>query len=218
MIELSVGEVSEDVLVNFQIDENGCYYNRKLEGVIEKREDYSKSRSENGSKGGRPRKETTEKPYENHMVIENETIEKPYAKAYENHSENENENINEIVNDIYNYWNSKNIIKHRELKSDMEKAIKSALKIYSADEIKTYIDRYSQLLSDEQYFFTYEWSLKDFLTRKDGISSFTDEGSKWVSYCSYKGKKRGEEKKSEDDPFASLMKRIEMGEDLNDSK
>jgi hypothetical protein len=32
--------------------------------------------------------------------------------------------------------------------------------------------------------------LAEFLTRKEGISSFTDEGTKWVNYCSENSKKQ----------------------------
>jgi hypothetical protein len=110
-----------------------------------------------------------------------ETICLPYAKAYENHNEIENEIIN-VIKDIFNYWNDKNIIKHRELTEDISKAIEKALKLYKEEEIKTYIDRYAKVIGDKDYFWHYKWSLKDFLTRKDGISSFTDEGSKWVNY------------------------------------
>jgi hypothetical protein len=94
-------------------------------------------------------------------------------------------NTNTITNDITNifdYWNSKNIIKHRELTEDISKAIEKALKTYKEEGIKTYIDRYAKVIGDRDYFWHYKWSLKDFITRKDGISAFTDEGSKWVNY------------------------------------
>lgn len=86
------------------------------------------------------------------------------------------------ISSIFEYWNTKDIIKHRELTDDIAKAIDKALKVYPEEAIKTYIDRYAKVVGDESYFFAYKWTLKDFLTRKDGISSFTDEGSKWVSY------------------------------------
>ena len=96
--------------------------------------------------------------------------------------------ISNSCSNIFNYWNDKNIIKHRELTGDISKAIEKALKVYSEEEIKTYIDRYAKVIGDKDYFWHYKWSLKDFLTRKEGISSFTDEGSKWVNY---KEKKKG---------------------------
>ena len=104
-------------------------------------------------------------------------------------------NIYYLISNIFNYWNDKNIIRHRELTEDISKSIEKALKSYSEEEIKTYIDRYATVIGDKNYFFNYKWSLKDFLSRKDGISAFTDEGSKWVNY---KGSNSNGEKAQED--------------------
>lgn len=55
-IRLSVGNVSVDVLSKFQQDENGLYFNARLEMEIVKRSQFVDSRRVNGSKGGRPSK------------------------------------------------------------------------------------------------------------------------------------------------------------------
>lgn len=89
--------------------------------------------------------------------------------------------------DIFNYYNSKNIIIHRELTDEIQKSIAKALKKYSVEQLKTYIDRYAKVIKDNRYFFDYKWSLKDLLDRKGGISSFADDGSKWVDYCNKVG-------------------------------
>lgn len=99
-------------------------------------------------------------------------------------------NISTLISNIFNYWNTKNIIVHRELNDTIHKAIEKALKNYSEEEIKTYIDRYDTVIKDEKYFWSYKWGLTEFLTRKEGISSFTDEGTKWVNYCSENSKKQ----------------------------
>ena len=91
-------------------------------------------------------------------------------------------NILSLISNIFNYWNTKNIIVHKTLTDDIGKSIEKALINYTEEEIKLCIDRYDKILRDTEYFFKYKWSLKDFLNRKDGISSFTDEGSKWNSY------------------------------------
>ena len=95
-IDLQISNVSTYVLDKFDQDEDGNYYNTRLEEEIAKRENYAKSRYENGCKGGRPKK-TIEKPY----GFENETICQTIAKPTQNHSENENinENINKSIND-----------------------------------------------------------------------------------------------------------------------
>ena len=98
-------------------------------------------------------------------------------------------NIYNLISNIFNYWNNSNIMVHRELTEDMDKAIRKALKKYSEEEIKTYIDRYAEVFHDTTYWWHYKWSITDFLTRKDGISSFTDEGTKWANYCEDKSRK-----------------------------
>lgn len=92
---------------------------------------------------------------------------------------------------IFEHWNSKNIIKHREITPQIAKAINKALASYDEDTICMLIDRYAQVIADETFFFDYKWTLKDFLSRKDGISSFTDEGSKWASYQQHISKPKG---------------------------
>jgi uncharacterized protein YdaU (DUF1376 family) len=66
----------EDVFKKFIKDEDGKYYNQRLEDEINKRKNYSKSRSKNRSK-----KPNTSFSYVSHME-----------------NENENENINTIEN------------------------------------------------------------------------------------------------------------------------
>ncbi len=105
-------------------------------------------------------------------------------------------NIYTLISNIFNYWNTKNIMTHRELNEDMDKAIRKALKKYSDEEIKTYIDRYAEVFHDETYWWHYKWSITEFLTRKDGISSFTDEGTKWANYCEWKLRKGASNDKS----------------------
>lgn len=75
----------------FKQDEDGLYFNERMDKEQNKRQNYSLSRSENGKKGGRPKKhmESEGEAYENHML----TI----CKAYEKHSENENENIDKSI-------------------------------------------------------------------------------------------------------------------------
>lgn len=80
------------VMSKFAKDKDGNWYNRRLDEEIKRREEYARSRSEIGKKGGRPRKENPEAsenhtetlcfPYENHK----KSTDKSIAKACENHS------------------------------------------------------------------------------------------------------------------------------------
>lgn len=52
-----VGSVSVTLKNKFLIDEDGLWYNKRLEKEAEKRKKFAESRARNGSKGGRPKKE-----------------------------------------------------------------------------------------------------------------------------------------------------------------
>ena len=71
----------ERIFSKFKRNEQGLYYNERMEEERLKRQNYSLSRSQNGKKGGRPKK---------HM----ESICLPYEK----HSENDNNNITTTTN------------------------------------------------------------------------------------------------------------------------
>ncbi|MGP8217053.1 MAG: hypothetical protein ACLQQ4_15905 [Bacteroidia bacterium] len=55
MAKQLVGDVSKPLRAKFRVDENGCWYNIRLEKEIKAREKFIKSRRSNGNKGGRPR-------------------------------------------------------------------------------------------------------------------------------------------------------------------
>ena len=75
------------VLGKFLIDDEGLYYNRRLEEEIRKRKEFIQKQHENGKKGGRPRK-TQEKPTGFVWVNPNES-----------HYENENDKSFNLVKD-----------------------------------------------------------------------------------------------------------------------
>ena len=79
-IRLSLGSVSVDVLSKFSKDQAGNFYNERLQDEIEKRIQFTESRRNNGSKGGRPKNNT-----------------KPIGLAKHNHMEDVNENENEDI-------------------------------------------------------------------------------------------------------------------------
>lgn len=76
-IRFSVGNVSVKLKSKFRIDENGFWFNERLESETEKRNKFTKSRRDNGSMGGRPKKQKTDRlsvglPTDNHMGNANE--------------------------------------------------------------------------------------------------------------------------------------------------
>lgn len=123
-----------------------------------------------------------------------------YAQQVENDmpTKNTKKNTN-IENNIYSHWNSKEIIVHKSLTKDMEKVIEKALKKYSDNEIVQAIDTYSEILESD-FYFNYKWSLVDFLNRKNGISTFMEEGSNKANYDEYLNKKSKEKNNSTEKP------------------
>ena len=79
-IRLCLGSVSVDVLSKFTKDKQGNFYNERLSEEIEKRIQFTESRRNNGSKGGRPKNNT-----------------KPIGLAKHNLMEDVNENENEDI-------------------------------------------------------------------------------------------------------------------------
>lgn len=107
-INLNISNLSQDVLNKFTIDEDGNYYNERLEFEIGKRDKFIKHQSENGKKGGRPKK-PKRNPKETQSESENEPKKKPLEN--ENENDNDNDNINEIINkniivEIIDYLNN----------------------------------------------------------------------------------------------------------------
>ena len=118
-IRLSVGNVSVDLLSKFQQDENGLYFNARLEKEIEKRSQFVDSRRVNGSKGGRPQKPLglpSAKPYG-----------KPDGKPTEKLIEDVN--VNEIINIVSSYFESKYI------NNETKKVLLKLLESYKKEDI-----------------------------------------------------------------------------------
>ena len=112
--------------------------------------------------------------------------------------------ISNSISNIFNYWNDKNIIKHKELNQDTKKAIEKALKTYKEEEIKEYIDRYNKVLKDKDWYFDTKWTLAEFLKQKNGISNFTDEGSKWINYLKHYEKSAPNCKTQQNDDYVNV--------------
>jgi len=108
-------------------------------------------------------------------------------KRNRNRNKKRSTHLNIISNNIYSHWNSKQIIVHKSLTEDMKKAIEKTLKKYSEIEIVQAIDTYSEILESD-FYFSYKWSLVDFLNRQKGISTFMNDGSNKVNYEEHKKK------------------------------
>lgn len=113
-------------------------------------------------------------------MLENNNKNNIYEEK-ENIKEKKEEEL-ETINKIFDFWNSLNIIKHSKLNETRIKAIKNRLKEYPEEIIMIAMRHYEIVLHDSNSFWNYTWSLEDFLNRKNGFTTFLDDGSNWVSY------------------------------------
>lgn len=89
---------------------------------------------------------------------------------------------NKTRQEIFNHWISKkSLIQHKTLTDNIAKAIDKALKIYDVRTICLAINRYDVMLRST-YWLNYKWSLEDFLSQKNALPDFLDDGSKWVTF------------------------------------
>jgi len=90
-------------------------------------------------------------------------------------------NTDNISKHILSFWNSKEIVKHKETK-DLLDRIKAAVKKYGKDNILKAIEYYSLIYKDKKYFYDNIWRLDNFLKQRNGVSSFLDDGQVWMNY------------------------------------
>jgi len=122
-IRLLVGSVSDMLRNKFGIDENGFWFNSRLEIETEKRARFIESRLLNGKKGGRPPKNEQKR-------------EKPLGYATNNLIENEN-----IIENIVDYLNKKTEKKFKSSSTSTKKYIQARIKDgYELEDFKKVID------------------------------------------------------------------------------
>ena len=80
--------------------------------------------------------------------------------------------LKETILSIYNYWNEQEIIIHKKITPEIETAIKTTLKEYPEEDIMRGIANYAEIQKNDEYYFKYAWTLKDFLKR--GLTKFLD--------------------------------------------
>jgi hypothetical protein len=88
----------------------------------------------------------------------------------------------DIYSRLFDFWNEQKIIVHKQINSDMEKAMEKLLypgnghTPYEPKEIATAMKNYGIVVNGDEYFFSYKWSLIDFISGKKGqnLEKFLD--------------------------------------------
>ncbi|HUM44919.1 MAG TPA: hypothetical protein PKI14_18390, partial [Fervidobacterium sp.] len=132
-----------------------------------------------------------------------------------NKNDKNDKNDKNIYIVIFDYWNSKKIIVHKKLTDKIKRKISGALATYSPDELKKAIDNYHTVLTSDKYYWTYKWTLEDFLQR--GVEKFLADAcfenykkDKGTSQQFTKAPNKGnfDQRKYDNDYFDKLYKEV----------
>jgi predicted phage replisome organizer len=87
----------------------------------------------------------------------------------------------ENIYTVFEHWNGKKIIVHKELNQKRKSSIHARLENYRVEDIIEAIDNYECVLISDDYFWTYKWSLEDFLNPKN-LDKFLEINSPLINF------------------------------------
>ena len=108
-------------------------------------------------------------------------------------------NNKQYIHSVFDHWNEQKIMVHKDIKSH-QAHISSRLKVYSHDEVIEAISNYKKIIDSPDHYFTYKWTLKDFLQK--GLDKFLSVND---PFTNYKEKDFGKSKTRELDDFCERL-------------
>lgn len=191
---------NEEIFSKFKIDEEGNYYNERLEIEVNKRKAYSESRRNNRKK--KEEKETYEKDMKN------------ICNSYEEHMENENININKNIDLIKNKDRDKGVIGEEEEEIEVlevwETQFNEFYSLYPKKVKKQDVKKWFQKNKPSNELFSSMMnSLEQFRASKD----WQKDGGQFIPYPStWLNQKRWEDEGIEQNkPMSALQRAFEEG-------
>jgi len=103
------------------------------------------------------------------------------ARVSKSGRSNETLNETQIYIGVFEFWNAQKIIVHREPER-FKSCVNARLKLYTAEELCQGIKNYADILNSPDHFFSYRWTLSDFLGRKNGIDRFMDQEAAFKNF------------------------------------
>ena len=130
------GEYDARIFSKFEIDDEGKYFNRRMEIEKEKRHRYTTAMKANGEKGGRPKQNQSDNQQVNQSVSQSDN-------QSGNLLRNRNENINvNVIKDVITYLNEVLSTKYKHNADYIKKHINARLSEgYTLEDFKTVIDK-----------------------------------------------------------------------------
>lgn len=85
--------------------------------------------------------------------------------------------------DLYDYWQSKNLHKHKILTEGIQKQL-NKLTVAEAEQVKIAIANYEKANNDKSYYYNYKWTLDKFIKQSNGYKNWVEDGQLWIDYKS----------------------------------
>ena len=85
------------------------------------------------------------------------------------------DNHKKTIYSVFSFWNDQKIIEHQKMTPSIEKQIGKILKSFSEDDIKKAITNYSAVFHSPRTWWSYKWTLAEFLKRENGFEVFLEK-------------------------------------------
>lgn len=130
---------------------------------------------------GHYQQKENEKEQPNGQATKNQPKTNQKSTGTDKNDKNDKKVLKEDIYSCFDFWNSLNIIQHRNVKS-FESCINASLEHYKIEEIKEAMQNYKDIISSDKYYFNHSWALNDFLTRKGGLDKFLTINKPFETY------------------------------------
>ena len=108
-----------------------------------------------------------------------------------------NNTTNNTVSRIFEHWKTKGLFPREQLTKEKIKAIEKILKTYTEEDVISAIDNYVIVILDKDYYISTKWYIETFLTQKNALPKFTNDGEKWLNYLEWKENPKKPQKPTE---------------------
>ncbi len=137
-------------------------------------------------------------------VCKNATKEKEKEKVKENEKEDK-ENIKRkiVIDRIFKKWNSLEIVVHKK-RADFIPHITASLEHYTTEELFEAMENFAKILKDKKSWWSQQWPLHTFLTRKGGVDRFLNKNKPFEAHYEQKGKEHGKKAEGSNSQFTGL--------------
>jgi hypothetical protein len=122
-------------------------------------------------------------------------------------------NVKEELYIVFDHWISKEIIKHKSLNGQMKSHINARLGEHGLEAVLKAIDNYSEVLKEDNYYWSHTWTLQD-LMKPNNLIRFTEEAKPLETFRNNKNQQPEQQKTNVIEMSPDIKKRIERQKEL----